>query len=394
MNEILSGKVAVAGIGATEFSKDSGRTEMRLAVEACLAALNDAGIEPAEVDGMCTFTMDHNPEMDVHRLIGGRDMTFFSRIDYGGGGACAPVMQAAMAIASGAANVVLCYRAMNERSWYRFGAGTPLANASTAPTFIAANHYAWYLPAALSTPASFVAMAARVYMEKYGVTSEDFGRVSVAARDFAATNPKAFFHGKPITLDDHQASRFVAEPLHLLDCCQESDGAVALVITSLERARRLRNKPAVVRAAAQASAQGQHRLTSFYRKDLAQLPEMGLIAKQLYAQSGLGPRDFQSAILYDHFTPYVLEQLEEFGFCGRGEAKDFVRSGQHASGGALPINPNGGQLGEAYIHGMNGIAEAVRQIRGSACNQISGIENVLVTAGSGVPTSGIILGRD
>lgn len=394
MNEILSGKVAVAGIGATEFSKDSGRTEMRLAVEACLAALNDAGIEPAEVDGMCTFTMDHNPEMDLHRLIGGKDMTFFSRIDYGGGGACAPVMQAAMAIASGAANVVLCYRAMNERSWYRFGAGTPMANTSSAPTFIAANHYAWYLPAALSTPASFVAMAARVYMEKYGVTSEDFGRVSVAARDFAATNPNAFFYGKPITLDDHQASRFVAEPLHLLDCCQESDGAVALVITSLERARRLRNKPAVVRAAAQASAQGQHRLTSFYRKDLAQLPEMGLIARQLYAQSGLGPRDFQSAILYDHFTPYVLEQLEEFGFCGRGEAKDFVRSGQHARGGGLPINPNGGQLGEAYIHGMNGIAEAVRQIRGTACNQLSGIEHVLVTAGSGVPTSGLILGRD
>lgn len=391
MADFLSGKVAIVGIGATEFSKDSGRTEMRLAVEASLAALEDAGIAPEEVDGMCTFTMDNNPEMDVHRLIGGRNLTFFSRIDYGGGGACAPVQQAAMAIASGVANVVVCYRAMNERSWYRFGAGTAMAQ---SPTWLAANHYSWYLPAGLNSPGSYVAMAARVYMQKYGVTSADFGRVSVAARAFAATNPQAYFHGKPITLDEHQQSRFVAEPLRLLDCCQESDGAVALVITSVERARKLRQKPAVVRAAAQGSAEGQHRMTSFYRDDLTQLPEMGLVAKQLYAQSGLGPADIQAAILYDHFTPYVLEQLEEFGFCGRGEAKDFVRSGQHARGGRLPVNPNGGQLGEAYIHGMNGIAEAVRQLRGTAVNQLGGIEHMLVTAGTGVPTSGLILGRD
>ena len=391
MPDFLSGKVAIAGIGATEFSKDSGRTEMRLAVEATLAALADAGIEPAEVDGMCTFTMDNNPEMDVHRLIGGKDMTFFSRIDYGGGGACAPVQQAAMAIASGVANVVVCYRAMNERSWYRFGGGTSMPQ---SPTFLTANHYSWYLPAGLTTPGSYVAMVARVYMERYGATSEDFGRVSVAARDFAATNPKAYFYGKPITLDDHQQSDFIAEPLHLLDCCQESDGGVAIVLTSLERARGLKHKPAVVRAAAQGSAQGQHRLTSFYRDDLTHLPEMGLVAKQLYAQSGLSPDDIQAAVLYDHFTPYVLEQLEEFGFCKRGEAKDFVRAGQHARGGRLPINPNGGQLGEAYIHGMNGIAEAVQQLRGTSVNQLEGIEHMLVTAGSGVPTSGIILGRD
>ncbi len=391
MNEFLSGKVAIAGIGATEFSKESGRTEMRLAVEATLAALADAGIDPAEVDGMCTFTMDHNPEVEVHNQIGGRELTFFSRIDYGGGGACAPVMQAAMAIATGVANVVVCYRAMNERSWYRFGAGTAMTQ---SPTWLAANHYAWYLPAGLSTPASYVAMAARTYMERYGATSADFGRVSVAARAFAATNPKAFFYGKPITLDEHQQSRFVAEPLHLLDCCQESDGAVAIVITSLERARGLRQKPAVVRAAAQASARGQQRMTNFYRDDLTSLPEMGLVARQLYAQSGLGPKDMQAAILYDHFTPYVLEQLEEFGFCERGEGKDFVRSGQHARGGSLPINPNGGQLGEAYVHGMNGIAEAVRQLRGTAVNQLDGIEHMLVTAGSGVPTSAIILGKD
>ena len=391
----ISGKfpsrdVSIVGIGATEFSKDSGRTEMRLAVEATLAALADAKIDPAEVDGMCTYTMDNNPESDVHRFIGGRELTFFSRIDYGGGGACAPLMQAAMAIATGAANVVVCYRAMNERSWYRYGAG---ANPPQSQTFLP-THYSWYTPAGINTNAAFVGIAARRYMHEYGSTSEDYGRISVAARDFAATNPNAFFYQRPITLDDHQSSRFIAEPLHLLDCCQESDGAVALVVTSTERARQLRRDPVTVVAAAQGSPAGQHRMTSFYRDNIAQLPEMALVARQLYAQSGLGPADFQSAILYDQFTPYVLTQIEEFGFCGRGEAKDFVRSGAHARGGQLPINPNGGQLGEAYIHGMNGIAEAVRQIRGVAVNQIADVEHMLVSAGAGLPTSGLILGRD
>ena len=391
MAEFLSDKVAIAGIGATEFSKDSGRSEIRLAVEAAQAALADAGIDPEEVDGMSTYTMDNNPEVDVHRQLGGKRLTFFSRIDYGGGGACAPVQQAAMAIACGVAKVVVVFRAMNERSWYRFGTGAAVGG---APTFLMANHYSWYVPAGLSTPAGFVAMAARAMMHKHGIESADFGRVSVAARAFAATNPKAFFHGQPITLEDHQNSRFIAEPLRLLDCCQESDGAVALVITSVEHARRLKQRPVRVRAAVQATTSDTHRLTGFYRQDLTTLPEMGLAAQQVYAQSGLGPDDIQAAILYDHFTPFVLGQLEEFGFCKRGEAKHFVRENQHARGGRLPINPNGGQLGEAYIHGMNGIAEAVRQLRGTAANQLSGISNMLVTAGSGVPTSALILAGD
>lgn len=386
----LSGTAAIVGIGATEFSKSSGRTEVRLALEAALAALADAGIDPKEVDGISTYMMDNNPEADVHRLLGGQALRFFSRTDYGGGAACAPVMQAALAVASGAANVVLVYRAMNERSWYRFGQA-----GGTAPSALyKSTHYSWYSPAGLLTPASQVAIAARRYMIDFGATSEDFGRVSVAARDFAATNPAAFFYGKPISLAEHQASRMIADPLRLLDCCQESDGAVALIVTSLERARQLGVKPAVIRAAAQGSGPGQHLMTSYYRDSISELPEMKLVADQMYAMSGLGPRDIQTAVIYDHFTPYVLPQLEACGFCARGEAKDFVRSGAHAHGGNLPINPHGGQIGEAYVHGMNGIAEAVRQIRGTSANQQHGVEHVLVTAGAGVPTSGLILGTD
>ena len=217
-------------------------------------------------------------------------------------------------------------------------------------------------------------------------------RVAVADRKHAATNPAAHFYQRPITLEDHQNSRWIVEPLHLLDCCQESDGGQALVIVSAERARDLPNKPAYITAGAQGSGVDQWTMTSFYRDDIAALPEMKVVADELWSSSGLTPADIQTAILYDHFTPYVLMQLEEFGFCGRGEAGDFVKDGRIEMGGALPLNPHGGQLGEAYIHGMNGIAEGVRQVRGTSVNQVDNVEHVLVTAGTGVPTSGLILG--
>jgi acetyl-CoA acetyltransferase len=357
----LAGKAAIAGIGATEFSKDSGRSELRLAAEAVRSAIADAGIP---------------------------SLSFFSRIHYGGGAACATVQQAAMAVATGVADVVVCYRAFNERSGQRFGqVMTGLAGAPTSSGVDAS----WSYPMGLSTPAGWVAMVARRYMHRYGATSADFGRVAVTDRRAAATNPAAFFYGKPITLEEHQASRWIVEPLHLLDCCQESDGGVAVVVTSAQRARDLPNGAAVIAAAAQGSGADQFVMTSYYRDELDGLPEMGLVGSQLWQQSGIAPADVDVAVLYDHFTPFVLMQLEELGFCARGEARDFIADGALELDGRLPINPNGGQLGEAYIHGMNGIVEAVRQVRGTAVNQISGASQVLVTAGTGVPTSGLVL---
>jgi acetyl-CoA acetyltransferase len=252
----------------------------------------------------------------------------------------------------------------------------------------------WYTAFGFMTPAAWVAMFARRYMHEYGATSEDFGRVSVADRKHAATNPAAYFYEQPITLADHQASRMVVDPLRLLDCCQETDGGQAFVVTSVERARDLPNPPAVITAAAQGAARDQEGMTSYYRDDITGLDEMALVGRQLWAQAGIGPDDVQTAVLYDHFTPFVLVQLEELGFCKRGEAKDFIADGAIELGGALPINTHGGQLGEAYLHGMNGIAEAVRQVRGSSVNQVPDVANVLVTAGTGVPTSGAILAAD
>ncbi|AWK70844.1 lipid-transfer protein [Rhodococcus oxybenzonivorans] len=384
----LSGKAVIAGIGATDFSKDSGRSELRLAAEAVLAALDDAGLTPADVDGLTSFTMDTNTEAAVARSVGIPDLKFFSRIHYGGGAACATVQQAAMAVATGVADVVVAYRAFNERSGMRFG---QVNSGLVQQVNSSGTDNAFSYPHGLSTPAAFVAMVAQRYMHEYGATSADFGRIAVTDRKHAANNPQAFFYGKPITLEDHQNSRFIAEPLHLLDCCQESDGGIAIVVTSPERARNLRQKPAVIAAAAQGSGSDQYIMTSYYRPELAGLPEMALVGRQLWEQAGLGPQDIDMAVLYDHFTPYVLMQLEELGFCGRGEAKDFIADGAIDIGGRLPLNTHGGQLGEAYIHGMNGIAEGVRQIRGTSVNQVKDVQHVLVTAGTGVPTSGLVL---
>jgi acetyl-CoA acetyltransferase len=384
----VTAAAAIAGIGATEFAKDSGRSELRLAAEAAAAALADAGLRPSDVDGLVTFTMDSTAEIALARELGAGELRFFSQIGYGGGAACGTVHQAVLAIAAGAAEVVVCYRALNERSGRRFGRVS--AAAVSMPTSAGTDN-GWHYPMGLSTPAATVAMAARRYLHVYGATSEDFGTVAVADRKHAATNPRAWFYQRPITLAEHQASRWIAEPLRLLDCCQESDGAVALVVTSLDRARHLRWPPAVVRAAAQGSGPDQFTMTSYYRDDLTGLPELGAVARQLWRQAGTGPGSIRTAVLYDHFTPYVLMQLEELGFCPPGEARHFIAGGAIELGGRLPLNPHGGQLGEAYIHGMNGIAEAVRQVRGTSVNQVPGDGPVLVTAGTGVPTSGLIL---
>jgi acetyl-CoA acetyltransferase len=388
---VIPGTAAIAGIGATEFSKDSGRSELKLAVEAVRTALDDAGLAPEDVDGLVTFSMDSSAEIAVAREIGARDLTFFSMVGYGGGAACGTVQHAAMAVATGAARVVVCYRALNERSGRRFGQVS--VTAVQAPTSSGIDN-GWHYPMGLATPAATVAMAARRYMHAFGADSADFGRVAVADRRHAATNPAAWFYQRPITLAEHQESRWICEPLRLLDCCQETDGAVAVVVTSLDRARAARNDPVVIRAAAQGSGPNQYTMTSYYRDDLTGLAEMGVVGRQLWPQADVRPDDIRTAVLYDHFTPYVLMQLEELGFCTRGEARHFIADGAIELGGRLPLNPHGGQLGEGYLHGMNGIAEAVRQVRGTSVNQVPGDGPVLVTAGTGVPTSGLILGPD
>jgi acetyl-CoA acetyltransferase len=324
--------------------------------------------------------------MEVARSLGMRDISMFTRVPYGGGASAAVVMQAAMAVATGVAEYVVCYRAFNERSGNRFGT---MSGITTMPLWLS-----WYGPYGLMTPAAWVGLHARRYMETYGATNADFGKIAVIDRFHAATNPGAWFYERPITLEQHQASRWIIEPvLRLLDCCQESDGGVAILVTSAERARDLAQPPAVITGAAQGATFDSEMMTSYYRDDLTGLPEMGVVGRRLWEMSGLTPADMSTAFLYDHFTPFVLMQLEELGFCKPGEAKDWATVERLSLGGDFPINTSGGLLREAYIHGMNGITEVVRQIRGTSCNQVANVEHALVTAGTGVPTSGLIVSK-
>jgi len=389
MPTTLKNEAAIVGIGQTEFSKNSGRSELQLSAEAVKAALADAGLAPSDVDGMTTFTLDTSDEIEVARAVGIGDLTFFNRIPHGGGAAVGVVQQAAMAVATGIADVVVCYRGLNGRSGQRYSAG--VAEGVATSDLI---HWSWYMPYGLMTPASWVAMFTQRYMHEYGATGADLAEVAIRTREHAVTNPAAFFYQRPLTMEDHQTARWIAEPLRLYDCCQETDGACAAIVTSVERASDLKQKPAVIRGAAQAAGADQESMTSFYRPSISCLPEMDLVAKQVYAQSGLGPKDLDAAVIYDAFTSIVLWQIESFGLCDRGEAKDFIKGGTLARAGRLPTNTHGGQLSEAYIHGMNGVNEGVRLIRGTSVNQPKKNDHVLVTAGVGVPTSAMILGKE
>ena len=388
MSITLKDQAAIVGIGQTDFSKNSGRSDLQLACEAVRGAIADAGLKPSQIDGMTTFTMDLTDDIEVARSVGIGGLTFQSQIPHGGGAALGVLQQAAMAVATGAAKYVVCYRDLNGRSGQRYSSGVS-GNLITSDAI----HWSWYIPSGLMTPTSWVAMVTRRYMHETGTTSRDLGEVAVSTRKHAVVNPDAIFYQRPLTIEEHQASRMIVDPLRLYDCCLETDGACACIVTTPERARDLAQTPALIRAVAQGAGPDQESMTSFYRPDITELPELGIVARQLYEVSGLRPEDIDAAILYDAFTAIVLFQLEAYGFCKRGEAKDFVKNGNIEVGGRLPVNTHGGQLSEAYIHGMNGVNEGVRLIRGTSLNQPKKSDHVLVTAGVGVPSSAMILGK-
>lgn len=389
MSHFLKDKTAIAGIGLTEFSKKSGVSELSLAAQATLRACDDAGISPSEIDGFVSYTLDSTDEIELARTVGAGDLKLFTKVNYGGGAAVGTILHAVMAVATGVANNVICYRAMNGRSGQRMGQGVSGQIISSDLV-----HWSWYMPYGMLTPGSWVAIVANKYMQRYGVTCEDLGRVAISQRNYAQNNPRAAGNGKPLTMEEYLASKVIADPLRLYDFCQETDGGCAILITSAERARDLKQKPAIIRGVAQASTQGQEQMTSYYRDELDSLPEMELAARLVYEQSGLGPDDINAACLYDAFTAEVIMQLESFGFCGRGEGKELVRDGALDIDGRLPNNTHGGLLSESYIHGMNNIAEGARLIRGTSTSQPAGVEHVLVSSGVGVPTGALILGRD
>ncbi|RZV49915.1 MAG: lipid-transfer protein, partial [Pseudomonadales bacterium] len=232
------------------------------------------------------------------------------------------------------------------------------------------------------------------WMKLTGISKDAFYEVAHATREYAVNNPNAAFYGRSFDRAEYDAARKIADPLQLFDCCQETDGGSAIIVTTPERARDMKKPGVAVRGIAQASAPDQEQMTSFYREEFAGIPEMEIAARNVYEMSGLTPDDIDAAIVYDAFSPIVLWQLEAWNFCGFGESGDFVLDGALRPDGRLPCNTHGGQLSEAYIHGVNGIVEATRLVRGESLNQPKkNIEHALVTSGVGIPTGGAILGK-
>lgn len=391
----LRNKSAIVGIGSTDFSAHSGRSELQLALEASLAACRDAGISPHDIDCVVipayqTNTLD---EAEIVNGLGIRNLSHFGSVGHGGGSACGVVGHAALAVSTGMANYALCFRALNSRSEFRYGQYDKKRARKDLDTPVP-RFTSFLAPYGFFTPAHYSAMWARRHMHEYGTTYEHFGAISVAARKHAALNPQAKYYQQPITMEDYLNSRMIANPIRILDCCLETDGACAVIVTSAERAKDLRQAPSYIRAMAQGTGSANlYPLTAYNRNRLTCMEETVHMANSLFEMADLDRADIDVAEIYDHFGPLVLISLEDLGFCKPGDGGAFVEGGQVELGGKLPINTHGGLVAEAYIHGFNHITEAVRQTRGTSTAQVADAEHVLVTSADGVPTSGLILSK-
>lgn len=378
----IKDRAAIVGMAETEFGKGLAGSEFELACRAITAALADAGIRADEVDGLSCSNMEATHEEDLADALGFGDVTFFSRIPAGGGGGCGTVGHAAMAIATGQAKVVVVWRS-RKRSGRASRVWGKTAQEVT-------DYEMWLRPYGMIRPVDDIAPQTRRYMHDFGATREDLGRIALTFRAYANQNPRAMMRDKTLTMEQYLGARWISEPLCLFDCCLETDGAVAFVLVSADRAKDCPNKPAHVHAFAQGITPGSSLMANYNLEDPYRLQTYAA-AKRLWQDSDIQPGDITVAQIYDAFTPEVLWSLEGFGFCERGEAAEFVRNGEIGPGGRLPVNTAGGSLSEAYIHGFNLISEAVRQIRGTSSAQVENVDSAFVCSSEGVPTSAIVL---
>jgi len=378
----IQDRVAIVGIGHLPFAKDIGRPIADTAVEAIQLALDDAGLEAEDVDGMSMFEMESTHEVSIARRLGVEGLRWWDKISYGGGASCATLMHAAAAITTGLATTVVCHRARNRGG----KASRPWAQERELVRDDKALHVPW----GLVRPVDVIGMWAHRHMHEYGTRREHFGNVAIAARKHAQRNPYAMMRDRPLDMETYLAGRPIGWPLTFYDCCLETDGALACVVTSIERARDLRQRPVLIHAVAQASGPNPVHLANYNNTPAMETTSV-FCAKLLWQRSALQPRDMDCAQIYDAFTPLVVTGLEDYGFCGRGEGGPFTEGGRLEVGGALPVLTSGGGLAEAYVHGFNLILEGVRQIRGTSVNQVPGCKATLVTGASGVATSAAVL---
>jgi acetyl-CoA acetyltransferase len=387
---------AIVGVGATPYyarGQSWPRTINEMAGDAILAACADAGLSVRQIDGFAYYSgasAGYTDKMDTASLmetLGIPEVSFSAALTSGGGGSAGSIGLAAAALIAGDATYVVTVMALQQarqRLGVVFGALAPDPENS------------FLQPSGLVGPGHLMSVLARRHMHMYGTRREAFAEIVMSSRRNALNRPTAL-RRTPLTLDEYFASPLLADPLCRLDFCLETDGAVAVITTTADRARDLRQAPVYVHGAVHGGVREWGRAFAWMGMPDEYFASAGnrSIADRLWAKTGIGPADIDIALLYDHFSPMVLMQLEDYGFCTRGEGGAFVESGAiRYDGGSIPVNPHGGQLSEAYIIGMTHIREAVEQLRGVAINQVAGAELALVTGGpASLPVSGLVLRR-
>lgn len=381
----IAGRAAVVGAGMTELTRESGRSVLSQAREAALAALDAAGLPASSVDGVIEFSMydDSVPAEALGAAIGAGELSFVLDFAQGGQSASYMVGLAAMAVEAGMASTIVVYRALNGRSGVRIGRNLARGGGTE-----------FRYPLGFVAYSQYTAMWARRYLIETGATEEDFGWLAISARTWAERNERAVLR-RTLSLDEYFASPYVASPYRIVDCTTEVDGAAAVVVTSLERARDLKLPPAVIRSAAWATSGFDLDMGSTLRYPDFTRGYAALLADRLWRNAGVGPADVDVAQLYDCFTGVLAANLEGLGLCERGEAGALAKAGQLGPGGRLPVNTNGGLLAEGYLHGMNTITEAVWQLQGrGGARQVADVGVVLTCSGGLGSGSALILTSD
>lgn len=351
----------IIGTGETDYCRKpgSGLTDLGVVLQAARRAIADAGITPQEVDGAIAPYINASVE-ELQDNLGMRRVSYSGQVNMGGASPVASLQHAAMAVTTGAARFVVLPVGWNGYSGLR---------ARDAATQVAITTFRrtvrdYYRPYGTLAPPQVYALMARRHMIEFGTTTEAFGAVAVACRKHAQLNERAVMRGRPMTLSDHRQSPWVTEPYRRFDCCLETDSGAAVVVSTLATARRLGiSSPVVIGAVAEGRAEPASDVVNredFFRIGLTDA------APRAYAAAGIGPEDADFAQIYDCFTFEVIQQLEEAGFCPRGEGGRFVRDGAIELGGRLPVNTHGGLLSQAHALGMNHVVEAVRQLRWAA----------------------------
>ena len=366
----LSDQAAIIGIGETTYSRKSGMTDLTLQLTASMRAIEDAGISPHDIDGVCPQAAGATSE-DFATNLGIKDMRFSSQVNMGGASPCAAIQNAVLAVTSGICNYVLLVSGRNGYSGSRTAQGISGGLAGGPMRTMGEFEYIY----GLVVPMLWYGPMARRHINLYGTTSMQFAEVAVSTRKHASMQTNAQMKD-PFTHEDHQNSPLLADPFRLLDCCLQTDGAAAVIITTADRAKDAKKKPIYISGFGEAHPDSPSSTTQ--RPDMTRFG-VAKLAPRVFEMAGITPKDIDVAELYDCFTFTVINQIEDIGFCEKGEGGSFVEGGRIHIGGELPVNTHGGLLSQGHIMGMNHIVEGAKQARGVSDVQVDDAEHVLVS---------------